>query len=329
MKKTLKDMYVYDVLGLDRVVPKCAEVNQNLDKAGLPPALVEAISGDIRYKISLPGKNLVLDELKTGSLVLVDSAETASVPTWMVMKDGKISKAVVNLFGRIRRKDGDETAQYNVREVYAACILAMTVRKFYENETRVVHNLKMTVQASVIWTRMVYRVLDTLYSVDVAPSWVGGVVRAQLAMFFLHYVAEKEIRSAKDYDASFDSVLNVIAKAQHVKVSDVIAKGAVADGQEFLDYVEENWGSLKGLMNKLSQVHPVLKDLDITTFLRKFIMMYGEKSLLMLESYAYFLGFCFTVTAGGNLVKDFALQSAVDKEGVDLYNAFFSAYGSI
>ena len=311
MKKTIRDTYIYDVLGLEKAVANCAKVNAHLEKHALPAALVDAISSEIRYKISVPGRNLILEDLRNGNLTLVDTPEVSSIPTWMLAEDGKIKTAVVNLFGRLRRNPGGDTATFNVREVFALCLIAETVRRFYEKENKVVFNMQLTKLSAIIYTRMVYRVLDTLYSLDIAPEWVRNRVRANIGFFFLYHLMEKRLNSKDDYDASYDAILTLIPNGKNLASLPIDDLG------------QENYSDLKTFIGALARIHPSLKDLDVTIFLRKFIMMYGEKALLMLESYPYFLAYVFSVSIGGNILKDFALDKTVDKEGIQAYNIFF------
>ena len=318
MKKSIRDTYVYKVLDLETTVKNCGTVNSSLDKHALSKDVVEAILSEMKFKISFPSKQLVIDEIKAGRITLVDTPLVSSLPTWMITADGvTIKTAVVNLFGKIKiREDG--TAQFNVREVFALAVIALTVREFYLKEAKIVNNLNITKLAVAIYERMFYRVLDVLFSLDVGPEWLRNSVKVDIRLFAASYLMEKRFNSVSDYDNVYNYILKDVLR--NVDPAQYLAKVAAGGGQVF---DSEKYSSLPVFIERLSKVHPILKDLDVSMFLRKFIMMYGEKALLMIENYQYFLAYVFSVTLSGNIVKDFALEAPVGKEGIQLYNAYF------
>lgn len=318
MKKSIRDTYVYKVLDLETTVKNCGTVNSNLAKYAIGKDIVEAILSEMKFKISFPMKQLIIDEIRSGRITLVDTEVVTALPTWMISADGvSIKTAVVNLFGKIKiREDG--TAQFNVREVFALAVIALTVREFYAKESKIVNNLQVTKLAVTIYERMMYRVLDVLYSLDVGPEWLRVAVKVDLRMFAAYYLMEKRFETVTNYDNIYNFIIKDLVK--HMDPAQFIARldpsGSAMDMSRFAslpNFIEQ----------RLAKMHPILKDLDTTTFLRKFIMMYGEKALLMIENYQYFLAYIFSVTLSGNIVKDFALETPVGKEGIQLYNAYF------
>lgn len=312
MKKTIRDTYVYKVLDLDSTVKNCGVINADLQKYAVSSDVVDAILTEFKFKISFPAKVRVIEEIKSGRITFVDSELVGTIPTWMVSTDGiTVKTAVVNLFGKIRVKE-DGTAQFNSREIFSLAIIALTVRDFYRNESKVMNSLQISKAAVRIYDRMMYRVLDTLYSLDVGPEWLRRVVHVYLRMFMVSYLMEKSFISAQNYDNMYNYILQDLGGAE------LIAKIA-NDGAVDMS----NMKDLPTFMATLSKLSPILKELDVTAFLRKFIMMYGEKALLMIENYQYFLAYVFSVTLSGNIIKDFALETPIGKDGVQLYNSYF------
>lgn len=313
MKKTIRDTVVFDLLGLENTVKRCAAINADLAKNAIPSESSDMILNEIKYKVSLPMKANVVEAIRNGTIVFVDSPECASLQTWMVA-DGKggIKHAVVNLFGKIKIKNGITT--FNSREVFALCILGMAVKGFYEAEPKIVNNLNITRLASEIYVKMFYRVLDVLYSVGTSAV-VASQVTNYIRIFFGSYVLEKPFSIAEN---KMDNIFTYTADASHRVLYPNPSPRAYfsqVDGDPLVD--------LKTFLEFLKTVSPLMRELDVTQFLRKFITMYGEKSLLMVETYQYFLAYVMTATVGGNLVKDFALEGAIGKNGLHLYNSFF------
>jgi hypothetical protein len=313
MKKSIRDTYVYKVLDLETTIKNCGVVNSDLQKYALKPDVVEAILNEFKFKISFPAKVRVIEEIKAGRITFVDTELVSALPTWMVSTDGmSVKTAVVNLFGKMKIKE-DGTAQFNSREIFALAVIALTVRDFYQNEKKVTYNLNVTKLAVKIYERMMYRVLDTLYSLDVGPEWLRASVRMNLRMFCAAYVMEKHFNSGTDYDNVYNYILQDIPRSK-----EILTRASNDSGMSM-----ECFQSLPAFIEFLTKMHPILKDLDITTFLRKYIMMYGERALLMIENYHYFLAYIFSVTLSGNIIKDFALETSVGKEGIQLYNTYF------
>lgn len=317
MKKQLKDTYVYQVLGLDGTVANAGKINGDLANYALGSDHMEAIISEIKYKINFPSKVRLIEELKAGTIVLINTPEAVAIPAWLKGDGhGGVKCAVVNLFGKVKDKDG--VIQFNSREVFALAQTGMIIKDFYLKEARVTSNVTMTKMTVAIYERMMYRVLDVLYSLDVGPMWLRNRVRFELRAFCALYMLEKDIN-----DSIMTHIMQDIAQAGKTTVGAINA-AAAKHYDEHGPKESPEYQSLPGLMKHLSEMNPVLKDLDITAFLRKFIMMYGEKALLMIESYSYFLALSMSVTVSGNIVKDFALESVIGKEGVNEYNTFFA-----
>jgi hypothetical protein len=319
MKKSLKDTYIYGVLGLDRVVPNCAAINAKLAERAIKGDALDAIINEIKYKISYPAKVRLIEDLKSGAIVLVDAHEAAAIPTWLCGDGhGGVKATVVNVFGKAKtNKDGQ--IQFNVREIFALAQMGLVIREFFTKESKIVFNQFMSKLSVVIFERMMYRVLDVLYSLDIGPSWLRNRVKIHLRFFALSYLLEKDSKN----DSIYNFVLQDIAKQQGVTIDHLVAEnrdntaGVDEHGNEVM------YSSLPGLIEGLNKLNPILKDLDIATFLRKFIMMYGEKALLSLENYSYFLAIMMSVSVSGNVVKDFSMESVIGKEGIQLYTTFF------
>jgi hypothetical protein len=310
MQKTIRDTYIYKVLDLESTIKNCGSVNSNIDKYTLKQEILDAILNDFKFKISFPAKVRVIEEIKSGRITLVDTEMVTALPTWMVSDDGiRIKTAIVNLFGKIKVKD-DGTAQFNSREIFSLVIIALTVKDFYQNEAKVLNNLQISKLAVIIYDRIMYRVLDTLYSLDIGPLHVRELVHVALRFFMLSFLMEKKFVSANNYDNLYNYVLSDLTKDPQKVISNSIV--AMDEYKDFPTFI-----------SNLSIINPILKDLDIAAFLRKFIMMYGEKALLMIENYQYFLAYIFSVTLNGNIIKDFALETPIGKEGILLYNAYF------
>lgn len=309
MQKSLRDTYVFNALKLSNTMEACANINAHLPEHAIDSESLENVINEIKYKIQFPYKLRIMDDLKSGAITLINSPEVRLVPTWMIgASDGSVKTAVVNLFGKVKMKD--KQIQFSVRDVYAMAQVGIVIKDFYQKEPRIIHNLHLSKLAITIYERMFYRVLDVLYSLDVGPVWLRAKVKYEISVFCAKYMLEKA-----DNDATISFIDQSLIKGFNVTVNSLQSKLTATDDPTRFD-------SLPAFIQSLSQSNPILKDLDLTAFLRKFVMMYGERALLMIESYQYFLALVMSVTVSGNVVKDFGMESPVGKEGILLYNLY-------
>jgi hypothetical protein len=313
MKKTLADTYVYKVLQMENYIENIKNLGtKGIEKHALSKSQLDNILNDFRFKINnLSTKAPIINQIQDGKMLLI-TAENLYLPSWgQISTPGRVDRTIVNLFGKVKIKD-NYSLSFNPREVFAVAQIGYFLSSFYENEKKIVGNTNIIQNATEVYMRVFYRILDTLYSVDSASSQ-GMVTRYLICKFFLIYVMEK------DNDESTSELA-----FRPLRGLDHLPRLKTAIGTE----TELMYSSLPEFIKALPSYVPILKDLDLSSFLRKFLLSYGEKALLMIENLNYFIALIGSSVISGGYVKDFTLESSIGNEGINLYNQFVNAVSS-
>ena len=308
-KKTIADTYVFNLLNIKSAFPAISDINNNLKTKQLDPQYVNQILHEIKYKITFPSKMNIVSDIENNSIVFVNDPKSSMLPTWALKVKNSpklVDTAVVNLFGKVNINDEAKTISFNVREVFALAQIGYVIREFYNNENKIRFNYPLLTLSMKIYTRLFVKILDILFSIDTLPQY-SNQVRFLVAKFFLIYVAGKTNSQETD-DIAYSFVKNAIGY-------DVLKSSLVNTPSDIFD-------SLPKFIEGLASIIPFLKKLEISAFLRKMIIAYGEKSLLMLENYNYFIAIVISNTITGNYVKDYAFDPSVGKDGIALYNKY-------
>lgn len=305
--KPLSSTYVYNVLKIEHYVDNIKSLNkQSIAKYSLSRNQTENILNEFRYKINFSTKNYITEQIVNGKMILIN-APNLYLPSWAVISTpGVVDVTFVNLFGKLKIKEANDSMSFNPREIYAITQIGYMLSKFYENEKKIVGNSNIVNLSTEIYMRLVYRILDSLYSIDSATSQ-GLVTRYMINKFFLINVLGKP-NNDHTSDVAFRPLRNV----------DHFTRLKTAIGNEEPDMYE----SLPKFIKALPKYVPLLKDLDIGSFLRKFLLTYGEKSLLAIENYNYFIAIVCSSVINGGYIKDFTVENALGKEAIQLYNLF-------
>ena len=316
MNKSIRDTYVFKALSLESTIESCAQVNANPMSYSIPKESVEQVYNELKFKIGQSVKNKIMEEIKDGKIIIIDSLECAALQTWLIA-DGKggIKHSVVNAFGKIKIKP-DGSSQFNARDIFALCLLSVAVEGFFAKESKVLNSLALTKIAADIYTRMFIKVIDTMYSIRTAQK-VSSMTEVLIRLFFGSYVLEKKFDIQTDQmDNTFTYILN--NRNTGLQGIDITPRKLFGtnDGNPLQD--------LESFIKYLSTTTPLLRELDIGGFLRKVLMMYGEKALLMIENYQYFIAYIISSIVGGNLIKDFQIESSIGPaNATSFYNTYF------
>ena len=305
MKKSIRDSFFYVPLGIESYLNNIQKVD--VDKVKLKGNVLENIINEFKFKINFSSKPFIISQIVNDKLVFVNEPNLY-LPAWLkVTTPGTVDKTVVNLFGKVKLKDFDGI-NFAPREVYGLAQIGYFLSKFYENESKILHNQHILMNAMTVYMRVFFRVLDVLYSVDVSAS-NGMVCRYLINKFFLIYLYEKQNNENTD-ELAFRPIKNL----------DSLARIKTSIGTEPADMYD----SLQNFINTLSLIIPNLKDLDISSFSRKVVLMYGEKAILMLENLNYLLAIIGSSTMGTGYIKDYVMESLLGKEAIEVYNNFIN-----
>ena len=305
MKKTIRDSFFYVPLQIESYLSNIQKVN--VDKVKIKDEALENIINEFKFKINFSSKPFIMQLIQNGKMVFINEPNLY-LPAWIqVNTPGTVDRIVVNLFGKVKLKDFDGL-NFAPREVYGLAQIGYFLAKFYEQEAKIVNNQHILTNAMTVYMRIFFRVLDVLYSVDASAN-NGMVCRFLINKFFLIYLYDKQNNEQTD-ELAFRPIKNL----------DSLQRIKTAIGMEPPDMYD----SLQNFINTLSLIIPNLKELDISSFARKTVLMYGEKSTLMLENLNYLLAIIGSSTIGAGYVKDYVMEVLLGKEAVEVYNNYIN-----
>jgi hypothetical protein len=306
-----QDTYVFKQIGLGINLDRIAEINSNLEAAKIKPADLEAITSDIKHKINVYGKEVILDELETGKTIMV-YAPRVQLPVWALVDPKGQVISVANVFGAANFTPDKPVNIQQPRKIYTLALMAYVVRKFYEYRKQITQNNQFNTAAGKIYVRFFARILDVLYTVSSSPIQMSGI-EFVLGKFFSRYIVERTNLSP-DFENNFAH--SITSKGRDTTITALIetTKG----------FTDEDYSSLDKFVAALAREFTLLRQADTNTILRRFISMYGEKSLLMIENYQYFIGYTLSAVYSGSLIKDFAYESTMGNDGAKVAQLYLN-----
>lgn len=305
MKKRISDTYVYKVLSLEKYIDNIAEISKDYGNATITKPQFDLLTNEFRYKINFSTRNAIMQRLLTNKMVIINK-ENLFLPAWCIRDPhGKVVKTFVNLFGKVKIKD-QESMSFTPREVFGVCQIGYFIEKFYDNEARILNNQNITTYATEIYMRLMFRIIDSIYAIDSASNQ-AMVTRFLINKFFLVNVLEKENNATTD-EMAFRPLKNM----------DHMTRLKTAIGNED----PTMYNSLEEFFAMLPNYVPVLKNLELSAVLRKYVLLYGEKSLLILENYYMFLAIISSSVISSGYIRDFAIEQFLGKEAISMYNLF-------
>lgn len=306
MKYTLKDSYVYDLLNLkDNMNLIATKIVPNLEEYKISADHQNMILNDFKYKIRANGKEKIINAIDANKIVLVN-APGVLLPAWALGGSGEIT-IVVNVAGKAKI-GRDDNLVYQAKEIYGLVVLGFVLYQFFNNERKVLTNRVVFLDAGVIYVRMMLSILDQLYSIVLSMD--PGRVREYagigyiLAKFYVRRVMQRESNPQQEED----NVMNILNRVDQMRFATTLTTNVMDSINGFPD---EGYKNIDTLLKAMAEQFDVLNKLETNHFLRKMIMTLGDKSLLMLESPHYLLGYIASYVYNANLIKDFAFKNVM------------------
>lgn len=308
MKNTLKNAYIYDLLGFDRVIREIGnEVNVNLKNYQLSQTQNAAILNDLRYKASGYGKERIVSNVENGKIIFV-IAPKVPLPAWcMQNKDGEIV-AVCNLFSKVRQnREGNLT--YQAKEIFGLTVVAYILRSFYVNESKFVYNNQLLQSAGIMYSRIILRVLDMMFAISASTNTREYRAIAFLILrFYYRRVMEKNASIDQEISNITSIISRIVPGASAVNTTDILP---IVE-----DFPEDAFTNIDTLMKALSSSFASLNRLETNLLIRKMIVTFGEKSALMLESPQYLIAYLVSSAYSANLLKDLQIVNVVGNKEI-------------
>jgi len=310
--RSIKDTFIGTVLNMPSIFNEINKIQNNPEEFVLSQDHIRTISSEIKSKITSYGKMNIIDDLANGYTKVVN---THSVPLtgWVVPSDSGDNgfSSVANLFGKVRVNKDAHVITFPVREVFGTLLYAHVNRKFIENTRKIQLNSQLTSNCTLVYTRMIMRLIDSTFATSSIPVQSGAIAYC-VAKFFIRYVMCREIGKELENDICYSVAKRHADVTQNTMLEYVskVPDAAYEDAQVFF----------KTLANQFT----ILRGMDINMIMRRCILQYGEKSMFMIELFPAFLGYTIASTYSSNLIKDYIFETVLGKEGSVITSTFLS-----
>ena len=308
MKYSLKDSYLFDIMGLDRITNDIAtKISPKLDTFRVTEDQLSQIRSDLKSKASGSGKEKVLNRIDTGKIIFIN-APGIPLPAWCMGGANGEVVAICNIYGK-SRVDRNGALTYQVKELFGLAVVAYVLRSFYVNERKFVYNNQLVTNMGLIYARMNMRVLDSLFAINAMGNELeSNLIEFLLAKFYLRRIMEKESTNAQEVT----NIGAIMTKLRTAKSAHTVHTDSFLDKAE--SFPDSAFESIDSLFKAMATSISSLSRLETNVFIRKLIMTLGEKSALMLESPHYLYAYTVSSAYNTNLIKDYQMSTIASQD---------------
>lgn len=302
--KSIRETYIFSQMNKDGFIDKKLAVFTNPNTAiFVTPQMLEEQILHINKTFKYPAKMAVLEAFKNGTLVPiilkhgVRERMPVSIP-FLVAKNRSKALVFIDNYAQIN-KMGDIDIDY--KKLY--CLLEsayLSMEGIKRNNTQIIS------KGSMIFAHVFTRVLNKQFSLNTNRSAMNKIIFLASKFFLYNHLG------MTDQNMVFNYALKNCNSATAILMRDV--------DEEFGPECFEN---ISTFLTKLSTTpYKFVSGFEnITTrdFLASFAGMYGQSTILGLESLEYFLFMISSVVIGAYLNNQVILEDIVDKDGAKLY----------
>ena len=262
--------------------------------------------GVIQRRFKFTSKSKVLADLEQGLVVPVFDNKLAVpsfIPVWLVYRSQEIN-AIANL-SLYAKKDGD-VLQIDNKKVFGLLQAASTALGLFQNQNRVSNNTTIIKNATYAYVRMFVRCLDRAYSLNLQKETADRVAYLTGRFFQICIMGRSDNETTKAVAAS--------------AIANDTPKDALARLDEEFDGPLDD---LQGFVDALAGRFEVLRHLTLRSLAENWLRMYGDSSLLGLESLYYFLVMVFSAVTTSGLNNETVINGLADRQIIAAHSEFF------
>jgi len=257
-----------------------------------------------RYKYS--SKNAVITDYSRNDTVMVYDEKMsvpAFIPAWLMMKNGNVlGIGNLSLYSKMEEKN----LNIDVKKLFGIMQAATTLRNLQFNQNKVINNVALLKNLSFVYSRMFSRCLDRLYSLNLDPVQADRVSYLT-SKFFLMYVVGKPLNST----------------VEGIALGNVLNDTPVSSIERMNDEFEFNFDKIDEFVEDLSKAIPSLSNANIRPLTETWTRMYGDTTILGIESFQYFLVSIFSVATGVSVNNETIINNLASKQIQNAYLEFF------
>jgi len=192
-----KDTNIYKLQDTEKFENRIRDINW--DSEVVRPEVFEDSLKIINRRFNYALKMQVISAYQNGEIVTIYPADddlSKLVPIFLVMGKEKNVVSVINL--RLYcYKDKDGNFNLDEKKLYSLLEEAYINLQLYRSPNKFVMSTKLLNISTTIYVKMMNKVLDKLYAINLQPEW-SDRINFLLAKFFLIYVIEKPVTEALD-----------------------------------------------------------------------------------------------------------------------------------
>lgn len=269
---------------------KLVKISQTEDR--VPEADVASELLVIDRRLNYLTKYPVLDAYRSGKINLVVNKEQ-TVPNYLAVlpyqDHKKVTRTMVNLTSYTNKSGSiNSNAQF-----FALMQNGVITQALATNWGRFTHNTELMRTSALVYSRLVNRVLDKLYSnnIDDMESDFTGFLFAKFFLLGIAGKAEGDLIDSLAYKAAFNKTSFQLIKERENEI-----------GGEDLIYTD--------IFTLFTQLNTSEKHrIKIRTFIENFVRMYGESTILAIDYLPSFYHAIFSSQVNGNLAKDYIIEN--------------------
>ena len=308
--KTLNDSSIFlSNPDIKEITKKMQSISMYTDI--IPVDTFDSEMSTINRRFNFGTENEVINEFKDGTIQFIDNP-TLVLPKY-VMTVGKVIDRkiimVINLSGYLNSKK-----EIYPKKLFGLMQVALINNSCYKNWNKFINNMNFLKSNSLIYSRLVTRIFDKLFSIDLNKQSTD-LVSFLFSKFFLITMCDKtdnDLVNNIAYNSCFNKTSLSMIKSQEDELQEEFLK----NGNSLYDTIFTLFESLKNI--------PQIKDTNIRLFIENYVRMYGESTLLSLDYLPSFLDMIYSQVVGADLNKEFMLEKNAGREINKSYVTFLN-----
>jgi len=244
----------------------------------------------IERRINYSTKGPVMDKYLKGNIKLIDEP-SFRLPSYITTIPGVGVNGDICVYCNVNRYKS-RSGEIYPKKLFALMQNALINYELLKNWNKYTNNLELMKQSCFIYSRIVTKVLDKVFALDL-NAFNSDFMSYIFAKFFLVNMCERtnnELNTQIAYSCCFNkSSLKLIEEFE-------------------MELPDTKFDSIFDLIESL-QVIAAVKSINVRTFIENFVRMYGEGALMFLDYLPSFYQVIFSSTIGGDLVKDYMFES--------------------
>lgn len=299
--KTLNDSAIFkQSADLNKIINTISSINYERDRVPIEELKAEFSTIQRRFHYGFESK--IFNDIGNSKLILIDG--DLNLPNYLSVvgvlrskSDRKSIAMTINLHNYI-----NSNKEISARTLYALMVNGEINLAFFENWDRFVNDVNFIKLNSFIYSRIVTRVFDKLFAIDLNKP-ATDFISFLFAKFFLVNMCGK---SNNDY------INNIALKTCFNKTSEKII---LMQEQEMISNskVDDLYLNIFNLFKGLNSL-PTLNNANPRTFIENYLKMYGESTLLTLDYLPAYMSMIMSQVVNGNLNKEYAIEKVAGSQ---------------